>query len=109
MQYSKKLQRRIIFPSSNDMTTQLYIYAPSDSKSMKLVCLNFVLIFIIGVAIAVPLVIIGSVNAQNQNITPSMIINMSDLSIKVGNTTSNETITFSNNTVGETGNTTSSN
>ncbi|HXW11242.1 MAG TPA: hypothetical protein VD694_00670 [Nitrososphaeraceae archaeon] len=76
---------------------------------MKLVCLNFVLIFIIGVAIAVPLVIIGSVNAQNQNITPSMIINMSDLSIKVGNTTSNETITFSNNTVGETGNTTSSN
>lgn len=76
---------------------------------MKLVCLNFVLIFIIGVAIAVPLVITGSVNAQNQNITPSMIINMSDLSIKVGNTTSNETITFSNNTVEETGNATSSN
>jgi hypothetical protein len=30
-----------------------------------------------------------------------MVINMSDLSIKVGNTTSNETITFSNNTTDE--------
>ncbi|HEY7696506.1 MAG TPA: hypothetical protein VH797_10470 [Nitrososphaeraceae archaeon] len=73
---------------------------------MKLVCLNISLIFMIGVALAVPLVLFGSVNAQNQNITPSMTINMSDLSIKVGNTTSNETITFSNDTVGEAGNTT---
>ncbi len=88
---------------------QLYIYDPTDSKSMKLLCLNFALIFVIGVALAVPLVLAGSVNAQNQNITPSMIINMSDLSIKVGNTTSNETITFSNNTVGETGNSTNPN
>jgi len=63
----------------------------------------------IGVVLAVPLVLASSVTAQSQNITPSMIINMSDLSIKVGNTTSNETITFSNNTVGETGNATSSN
>jgi len=38
-----------------------------------------------------------------------MVVNMSDLSIRVGNATSNETITFSNNTVGETGNSTSSN
>lgn len=86
----------------------MYIYAPNDSKSMKLVCLNFALIFMIGVALAVQLILAGSVNAQNQNVTPSMIINMSDLSIKVGNTTSNETITFSNNT-GETGNSTRSN
>jgi hypothetical protein len=62
----------------------------------------------IGVALAVPLILAGSANAQNQNVTPSMIINMSDLSIKVGNTTSNETITFSNNT-DETGNSTRSN
>jgi hypothetical protein len=62
----------------------------------------------IGVALAVQLILAGSVNAQNQNVTPSMIINMSDLSIKVGNTTSNETITFSNNT-GETGNSTRTN
>lgn len=91
------------------METQLYIYAPTDSKSMKLVCLNFALIFMIGVALAVPLILAGSVNAQNQNITPSMVINMSDLSIKVGNTTSNETITFSNNTVGEAVSSTNSN
>ena len=63
----------------------------------------------IGVALAVPFVFASSVNAQNQNITPSMVINMSDLSIKVGNTTSNETITFSNNTGGETANSTGSN
>lgn len=62
----------------------------------------------IGVALAAPLILAGSANAQNQNVTPSMIINMSDLSIKVGNTTSNETITFSNNT-DETGNSTRSN
>ena len=60
----------------------------------------------IGVALAAPLILAGSANSQNQNVTPSMIINMSDLSIKVGNTTSNETITFSNDTVGEAGNTT---
>jgi hypothetical protein len=76
---------------------------------MKLVFLNFALVFMIGVALAVPLVLASSVTAQSQNITPSMIINMSDLSIKVGNTTSNETITFSNNTAEESGNSTSSN
>jgi len=63
----------------------------------------------IGVALAVPFAFVTSANAQNQNMTPSMVINMSDLSIKVGNTTSNETITFSNNTGAETGNSTGSN
>jgi hypothetical protein len=76
---------------------------------MKLVCLNIARIFMMGVALAVPFVFADSVNAQNQNMTPSMVINMSDLSIKIGNTTSNETITFSNNSVGETGNSTDSN
>ena len=76
---------------------------------MKLVSLNISRIFIIGVALAIPFVFVDSAHAQNQNITPSMVINMSDLSIKVGNTTTNETITFSNNTDGETGNSTSSN
>ena len=71
---------------------------------MKLVRLNISRIFIIGVVLAIPSVFIGSAHAQNQNMTPSMVINMSDLSIKVGNTTTNETITFSNNTDGETGN-----
>ena len=71
---------------------------------MKLVSLNISRIFIIGVALAIPSVFAGSAHAQNQNMTPSMVINMSDLSIKVGNTTTNETITFSNNTDGETGN-----
>jgi hypothetical protein len=71
---------------------------------MKLVRRNISRIFIIGVALAIPSVFIGSAHAQNQNMTPSMVINMSDLSIKVGNSTSNETITFSNNTDGETGN-----
>lgn len=61
----------------------------------------------IGLVFAIPFIFADSVNAQNQNMTPSMVINMSDLSIKVGNTTSNETITFSNNTTGETGNSTS--
>ena len=32
-----------------------------------------------------------------------MVINMSDGSIKIGNTTSNETITFTNNTTGQSG------
>ena len=59
-----------------------------------------------GAAIAMPFVLVGSVNAQYQNTSPSMVINMSDLSIRIGNTTSNETITFSNSTSGETGNST---
>ena len=86
----------------------MYIYAPNESKSMNLVCLNFAVIFMIGAAFVVPMILASSANAQNQNVTPSMIINMSDLSIKVGNTTSNETITFSNNT-DETGNSTRTN
>jgi hypothetical protein len=66
----------------------------------------------IGIVFAIPFIFADSAIAQNQNqnMTPSMVINMSDLSIKVGNTTSNETITFSNNTnntSGETGNSTS--
>lgn len=76
---------------------------------MKLVSLNIARIFMIGAALAVPFVFASSANAQNQNMTPSMVINMSDLSIKIGNTTSNETITFSNNTGGETANSTGSN
>lgn len=74
---------------------------------MKLVSLNIASVFMIGIVFAIPFIFADSVNAQNQNMTPSMVINMSDLSIKVGNTTSNETITFSNNTTGETGNSTS--
>lgn len=76
---------------------------------MKVACLSIGKIIMMGVVLSVSFVLAGSVNAQNQNMTPSMVINMSDLSIKVGNTTSNETITFSNNSVGETGNSTSSN
>ena len=79
---------------------------------MKLVSLSVVRVFIIGIVFAIPFIFADSAIAQNQNMTPSMVINMSDLSIKVGNTTSNETITFSNNTnntSGETGNSTSSN
>ena len=63
----------------------------------------------IGIVFVIPFIFADSAFAQNQNMTPSMVINMSDLSIKVGNTTSNETITFSNNTnntSGETGNST---
>jgi len=85
----------------------LYIYAHNDSKSMKLVSLSISRVFIIGLVFAIPFIFADSANAQNQNMTPSMVINMSDLSIKVGNTTSNETITFSNNTTEETGNSTS--
>ena len=107
MQNSKKtIKQDYIYFLRHD--SRLYIYAPNDSKSMKLDCLNFALVFVMGVALTVPLILAGSANAQNQNITPSMIINMSDLSIKVGNATSNETITFSNNT-GETGNSTRTN
>ena len=72
---------------------------------MKVASLNIARTFMIGIVFAVPFIFADSANAQNQNMTPSMVINMSDLSIKVGNTTSNETITFSNNTTG--GNTTS--
>ena len=79
---------------------------------MKLVSLNIARMFMIGIAFAIPIIFADSAIAQNQNqnMTPSMVINMSDLSIKVGNTTSNETITFSNdtnNTSGETDNSTS--
>jgi len=77
---------------------------------MKLVSLNIPRIFMIGIVFVIPFIFADSAIAQNQNMTPSMVINMSDLSIKVGNTTSNETITFSNNTnntSGETGNSTS--
>jgi len=74
---------------------------------MKLVSLDVARVFMIGIVFAIPFIFTDSAIAQNQNTTPSMVINMSDLSIKVGNTTSNETITFSNNTnntSGETGN-----
>jgi hypothetical protein len=63
----------------------------------------------IGLAVVAAIVFTGSANAQDQNMTPSMVINMSDLSIKVGNTTSNQTITFSNNTSNEAVNSTSPN
>ena len=79
---------------------------------MKLVSLSIARVFTIGIVFAIPFIFADSAIAQNQNMTPSMVINMSDLSIKVGNTTSNETITFSNNTnntSGETGNSTVSN
>lgn len=65
---------------------------------MKLVCLLVALVSIIGLIFALPFILSDPVSAQSQNMTPNMVINMSDLSIKVGNTTSNETITFSNNT-----------
>ncbi|HEY9399649.1 MAG TPA: hypothetical protein VIP29_07125 [Nitrososphaeraceae archaeon] len=73
---------------------------------MKLICpiISRVLIMVV---FAVPFIFADSASAQNQNMTPTMVINMSDLSIKVGNTTSNETITFSNNTSGVSGNSTS--
>ena len=74
---------------------------------MKLVFLAISRVFIIGALIAIPFIFAGSAIAQNQNTTPSMVINMSDHSIKVGNTTSNETLTFTNNTTGESGNSTS--
>ena len=77
---------------------------------MKLVSLSIARVFMIGIVFAIPFIFADWAIAQNQNMTPSMVINMSDLSIKVGNTTSNETITFSNNTnntSGETGNSTS--
>ena len=78
---------------------------------MKLVCFGFIGMLIIGFAFAIPLFLSDWASAQNQNqnqnLTPSMVINMSDLSIKVGNATSNETITFSNNTTNQSGNSSS--
>jgi hypothetical protein len=78
---------------------------------MKLVCFGFIGMLIIGFAFAIPLFLSDWAYAQNQNqnqnLTPSMVINMSDLSIKVGNITSNETITFSNNTTNQSGNSSS--
>ena len=55
-------------------------------------------VFVIGVLVAILFIFSGSAIAQNQNTTPSMVINMSDHSIKVGNATSNETLTFTNST-----------
>ena len=78
---------------------------------MKLVCFGFIGMLIIGFAFAIPLFLSDWAYAQNQNqnqnLTPSMVINMSDLSIKVGNVTSNETITFSNNTTNQSRNSSS--
>jgi hypothetical protein len=79
---------------------------------MRVVSLSITRVFMIGIVSVIPFIFADSANAQNQNMTPSMVINMSDLSIKVGNTTSNETITFSNNTNDtsiETGNSTNLN
>jgi hypothetical protein len=77
---------------------------------MKLVRYSFVGMLIIGLAFAIPLLFSDWVSAQSQNqsqnSSPSMVINMSDLSIKVGNITSNETITFSNNTSNQSGSST---
>lgn len=78
---------------------------------MRLVCFGFTAMLIIGFAFAIPLFLSDVASAQNQNqnqnLTPSMVINMSDLSIKVGNTTSNETLTFSNNTTNQSENSSS--
>ena len=78
---------------------------------MRLVCIGITGILIIGFAFAIPLFLSDWASAQdqnqNQNLSPSMVINMSDLSIKVGNITSNETVTFSNNTTNQSGNSSS--
>jgi hypothetical protein len=74
---------------------------------MKLICKVIARVLIIGVVFAIPFIIADTANAQNQNMTPSMVINMSDGSIKTGNTTSNQTISFTNNTTGQSGNSTS--
>ena len=74
---------------------------------MKLICKVIARVLIIGVVFAIPFIIGDTANAQNQNMTPSMVINMSDGSIKTGNTTSNQTISFTNNTTGQSGNSTS--
>jgi hypothetical protein len=70
---------------------------------MKLLCTRIVRVFIIGVVVAIPFIFADAANAQIQNMTPSMVINMSDGSIKIGNTTSNQTVTFTNNTTGQSG------
>lgn len=78
---------------------------------MKLIYFGFIGMLIIGLGFAIPLFLSDLANAQdqnqNQNLTPSMVINMSDLSIKVRNITSNETITFSNNATNQSGNSSS--
>jgi len=74
---------------------------------MKLICKVIARVLIIAVVFAIPFIIADTANAQNQNMTPSMVINMSDGSIKTGNTTSNQTISFTNNTTGQSGNSTS--
>ena len=77
--------------------------------SMYVVSQIVATISLVALVFVVPFIFAHQVGAQSQNVTPSMVINMSDLTIKVGNTTSNETITFSNstsNTPGEIGNTT---
>lgn len=87
----------------------MYIYARNTTKSMNLVSPIVATISLVGLVFVVQFIFAHQVVAQSQNVTPSMVINMSDLTIKVGNTTSNETITFSNNTrntPGEIGNTT---
>ena len=87
----------------------MYIYARNTTKSMYVVSQIVATISLVGLVFVVPFIFVHQVGAQGQNMTPSMVINMSDLTIKVGNTTSNETITFSNNTSntpGEIGNTT---
>ena len=77
---------------------------------MKSVCFSLVGTLIIGLAFVISPLLSDWVSAQSQNqsqnSSPSMVINMSDLSIKVGNITSNETITFSNNTANQSGNST---
>ena len=74
---------------------------------MKFVSLSIARVFMIGIVFAIPYIFADSAIAQNQNMTPSMVINMSDGSIKTGNTTSNQTISFTNNTTGQSGNSTS--
>ena len=74
---------------------------------MKLICKVIARVLIIAVVFAIPFIIADTANAQNHNMTPSMVINMSDGSIKTGNTTSNQTISFTNNTTGQSGNSTS--
>jgi len=91
--------------------TELIVYiCPKEYNFMKLVCYSFAGTLIIGLAFVISPLFSDWVSAQSQNqsqnSSPSMVINMSDLSIKVGNITSNETITFSNNTANQSGNST---
>ena len=74
---------------------------------LRLVFLTIPRVFIIAVLVAIPFIFAGSAIAQSQNTTPpTMVINMSDHSIKVGNATSNETLTFTNNSGSSSGNST---